>query len=39
MRRKHDIKTLTTTSVAVPLKTPITKFEVIPPKDAGGDTF
>ena len=35
MRSKHVIKTLTPTSVSVPLKTPKTKFEVIAPKDVG----
>ena len=36
---RHDIKNLTTSSYAVPLKTPKTELEVIPPKDEEGDTF
>ena len=39
MRSKHDIKNMTASSVSVQLKTPKTKFEVIPPKDEEGDTF
>ena len=39
MRSKHDIKNLTTGSYSVPLKTPKTKFEVIPSKHVEGDTF
>ena len=38
MRSKHDIKNLTTSSYSVPLKTPKTNLEVIPPEDVG-DTF
>ena len=39
MRGKHDIINLTTSSYFVPMKTPKTKLEVIPPKDEEGDTF
>ena len=37
MRSKHDIKNLTASFYSVPLKTPKTKLEVIPPKDVEGD--
>ena len=33
------IKDLTESSVSMPLNTPNTKFEEIPPKDVEGDTF
>ena len=39
MKSKHSIIDLTTTSYSVPLKTPKTKLEVIPPTDLEGDTF
>ena len=39
MRSKHDIENLTSSSHSVPLKTPITRLEVISPKDVEGDTF
>ena len=39
MRSKHDVKNLTASSYSVPLKTPQTKLEVIPPKDVEGGTF
>ena len=32
MRSKHDMENLAASSVSVPLKTPKTKFELIPPK-------
>ena len=35
----HDIKNLTASSYSVPLKTPKTKLEVLPPKDVEGDKF
>ena len=37
MRSKRDIKNLTASCHSVPLKTPKTKLEVIPPKDVEGD--
>ena len=36
---RHDIKNLTASSYSVPLKTPKTKLEGIPPKDEEGDIF
>ena len=39
MKSKHSIIDLTTTSYSVPLKTPMTKLEVIPSTDIEGDTF
>ena len=39
MKSKHNIIDLTTTSYSVPLKTPNTKLEVIPPTDIEGDRF
>ena len=38
MRSKHDAENLTVSSYSVPLKTPNTKLEVIPPQGAERDT-
>ena len=39
MGSKHDIENLTASTYSEPLKTPMTKLEVIPPNDVDGDTF
>ena len=39
MRSKHDIKNVNASSYSVQLKTPKTKLEVIPSKDAEEDAI